>query len=162
MDITSGATQITMAPQTTGGRAIASPETRTRRGGASHDRNGFAVEEAARLFCDSHSIPATARSYRTALTRLTDFCHAREVTACTELTPSLLAEYQSTLGDLAPSTREGVAKQWSCRYRAVGSGLKLGNPKSDRLEGGLLEALPSCPGPTPGRPWRQRCTGRCQ
>ena len=106
MDITSGATQITLARRTTGGRTLASSAMRIRwAGGASHDRKGVAVEEAVRLFCDCHSSPATARSYRTALARLADFCHAREVTACTELTPSLLAEYQGTLGDLAPSTR---------------------------------------------------------
>lgn len=106
MDITSGATEITTVPRTIGGRTLSSSEVRTRRaGGASHDRNEIAVEAAAQLFCDSRSSPATARSYRTALTRLTDFCSSRAVATCAELTPSLLAEYQGTLGDLAPSTR---------------------------------------------------------
>ncbi|MHB8324559.1 MAG: tyrosine-type recombinase/integrase [Candidatus Dormibacteria bacterium] len=106
MDITSGTPQITVALRTTGGRILASSARTARRARETtpgHD--DIAVEEAARLFCDSHASPATARSYRTALTRLTDFCHAEEVTACRELTPSLLAVYQSTLGDLAPSTR---------------------------------------------------------
>ncbi len=106
MDITSGTPQITMAPRTTGGRTLASSARTARRAREttpSHD--DIAVEAAAQLFCDSHASPATARSYRTALARLTDFCHAEEVTACQELTPSLLAQYQATLGDLAPSTR---------------------------------------------------------
>jgi len=60
---------------------------------------------AAQLFCDSHSSPATARSYRTALSRLTDFCDSQEVTEWSELTPSVLAEYPATLAGLAPSTR---------------------------------------------------------
>ena len=106
MDITSGATPITMARRTSDGRALASSAMRIRRvGGASHDRNGVAVEEAVRIFCASHSSSATARSYRTALARLTDFCHGLDVSSCMELTPSVLAEYQATLGDLAPSTR---------------------------------------------------------
>ena len=106
MDITRGAPQITVAPRTTGGRAVESPETRSRRAeGASPDGDSVAVEEAARLFCDSHSSPATARSYRTALAGFARFCDAREVTAWSELTPALLARYSATLGDLAPSTR---------------------------------------------------------
>ena len=107
MDITSGATQITTAPRTTCGRALASSVITAEgaRALVATDHQDLSLEGAARLFCDSHSSPATARSYHTALTRLTDFCHAREVAACTELTPSLLAEYQATLGDLAPSTR---------------------------------------------------------
>ena len=106
MDITSDAPQVTMAQRTTSSRLPASSagtDRRVRDTMPGHD--GVAVGEAARLFCDSHSSPATARSYRTALARFTDFCDGREVTTCTELTPSLLAEYQSTLGDLAPSTR---------------------------------------------------------
>ena len=106
MDITSGATPIAMARRTTGGMALESPETRSRRaGGASHDQNPIAVEEAVRIFCASHSSSATARSYRTALARLTDFCHSLDVRSCIELAPSVLAAYQATLGDLAPSTR---------------------------------------------------------
>ncbi len=106
MDITSGETQITRAHRTTGGRPPASsagPARRTREATPGHD--GVAVGEAARLFCDSHSSPATARSYRTALAGFTDFCDAQEVTAWSELTPALLAQYPATLGDLAPSTR---------------------------------------------------------
>ncbi len=107
MDIASGAQQITTAPRTTVGRALASSAITA--GGAralvATGHQGLSLEAAAQLFCDSHSSPVTVRSYRTALTRLTHFCHAREALACTELTPSLLAEYQSTLGDLAPSTR---------------------------------------------------------
>ena len=107
MDITSGAPQITTAPRTSGGRAIASSARTVGRARATvaTGHQSLSLEAAAQLFCDSHSSPATARSYRTALARLTDFCHGLDVSSCMELTPSLLAEYQGTLAGLAPSTR---------------------------------------------------------
>jgi len=66
---------------------------------------GFSLGAAAQLFCDSHSSPATARSYRRALAGFAGFCDAQEVTAWSELTPSVLAKYPATLAGLAPSTR---------------------------------------------------------
>ena len=107
MDNPSGAQQITRAHRTTDGSALASSGRTARRDRATvaTGHQDFSLGAVAQLFCDSHSSPATARSYRTALAGFAGFCDAQEVTAWSELTPSVLAKYPATLAGLAPSTR---------------------------------------------------------
>ena len=64
----------------------------------------LSIQEAADLYCQGRSTPATCRSYSAALRPFLSLCSNQGVDLCSEVTTGLVARLPASLAGLAPAT----------------------------------------------------------